>query len=368
MKAVEIRDKIYVLPRNARHLLVIENKKIREIDFNEDITQPGAFWNYCYNGKYIFLCPFRYPYLVRFDIETEQISYLTGINLFNVRNVNGEWLMGGVALYENELVFASPVDSRIVFVDVDTLQARTLNTNSKCSAGAYAVIPDGDYLWLLPMKGRAITYWNPKTGNLTEYDDVPPGFKSVRWPDEIECSETPFGNIVFSQESGRENVIISPGWGNMYLSLDRTTGKMEEWKIPIACAKRGRNGYFVSTYMGCFADTFALQGKAHHMMWVDPERKLYDVNIDTKEYQEIHIEMDYEELAGHEAGFAEESEWVQYCLNESAFNSLKDLIDNKITGSRFDKERQIRAFSKINANTDGTCGRNVYNFVKGKIL
>lgn len=368
MKAVEIRDKIYVLPGNARHLLIIENKKIRKIDFNEDITQTRAFWNYCYNGKYIFLCPFLYPYLVRFDIETEQVSYLTGVNLFNVRNVNGEWLMGGVALYENELVFASPVDSEFVFVNMETLQVRTINSNSKRSFGTYVVVPDGDYLWLLPMKGRAIAYWNPKTGNLTEYDDVPPDFKSVRWPDEIECNERPFSNIVFSQEGGKENIIISPGGGNMYLSLDKATGKMEEWKIPIACAKRGKNGYFVSAYMGCFVDTFALQGKAHHIMWVDPERKLYDVNIDTKEYQDIHIEMDYEELIEHEAGFAEESEWVQYCLNESTFNSLKDLIDNKITGSQFDKERQIRAFAKINANTDGTCGRNVYNFVKGKIL
>lgn len=368
MKAVEIGGNIYVLPGNARHLLVIKNKKVRKIEFKEDISRAGAFWNYYYNEKYIFLFPFQYPCLVRFDIETEQIAYVTGINLFNVRNVNGEWLMGGAVPYGNELVFASPTDRQFVFIDMDTLQVRTLNCNSDRSVGTYIIVPDGDCLWLLPMKGKVILCWNPKTGDTTEYSDVPYDFKSVRWPDEIECDERPFGNITISRESGQENIIISPGWGNMYLSLDRKTGKMEEWKIPIACAKRGKNGYFASFYMGGFIDMFAMQGQAHHLMWVDPERKLYDVNIDTKEYREISIVMDYDELAAYQSGFAEESEWMQYCLNESAFNSLKDLIDNKITGSQFDRERQIKAFSKINANMDGTCGKNVYSFVKGKIL
>ena len=69
----------------------------------------------------------------------------------------------------------------------------------------------------------------------------------------------------------------------------------------------------------------------------------------------------------HEPGFMEESEWMQYCLTENAFHSLKDLLDNKIVGSSFDKERQLQAFAKINANTDGTCGKNIYKFVKEKV-
>ena len=63
----------------------------------------------------------------------------------------------------------------------------------------------------------------------------------------------------------------------------------------------------------------------------------------------------------------EESEWMQYCLIENAFNSLKNLLDGDITGNLFDKERQLKAYARINANTDGTCGRDVYEFVKGNI-
>lgn len=217
------------------------------------------------------------------------------------------------------------------------------------------------------MRGTTVTCWNPETGDVAAYSGVPQDFRSVRWPEEIECDEKPFGNISFSYEGGKETIVLSPSWGNMYLSLDRDSGTMEEWKIPIASAKRGKNGYFVSTYMGCFADMYAAQGKAHHLMWNDPDRKLYDVNIDTKEYKEISIEMDYDDLRAHMPGFAEVSEWMQYCLNESAFQTLRDFIGNRITGNQFDRERQAEIFGKINANTDGTCGRTVYHTVKKRL-
>ena len=69
----------------------------------------------------------------------------------------------------------------------------------------------------------------------------------------------------------------------------------------------------------------------------------------------------------HEPGFMEESEWRQYCLNENVFNSLKNLLDNHIIGNPFSRKRQLEAFQKVNANTDGTCGRNIHTYIKEKI-
>ena len=63
----------------------------------------------------------------------------------------------------------------------------------------------------------------------------------------------------------------------------------------------------------------------------------------------------------------EESEWMQYCINEDSFNSLKDFLYDRITGNQFDRERQIKAFSKINADMDGTCGQKIHQFICGKI-
>ena len=59
----------------------------------------------------------------------------------------------------------------------------------------------------------------------------------------------------------------------------------------------------------------------------------------------------------------EDSEWLQYCLNENSFNSLDDFLDGDVTGNPFDKERQIKAFLRINASTDGRCGEKIHQRV-----
>lgn len=367
MKAVELKGKIYVLPANAQHLLIIKDKKIRKVVFKGPIAQGGAFYSYWYNEKYIFLFPYQYPYLIRFNLDTEEIRYVEGIRKFYIRDVDGEQRAGGIGLYENELVFASPVDNQFMFMDVETFKTRSLSSNSQHNLGTQGMILESDNLWLLPLNGKMLTCWNPKTGDVREYSDVPPTFRSIQWPHGYECKERPFGNIAFSKEGEKENIIISPCWGNMYLSLDRGTGRMEEWNPPLSFQNRGKNGYFAAGGMGDFVITYPQLGKADCRIWYAPERKLYDINIDTKEYEEVEIDFDYDELKEREPGFMEESEWLQYCLNENAFNSLKDLLDGNITGNQFDRERQLKAFSKINADTEGTCGEKVYRFVREKI-
>ena len=153
----------------------------------------------------------------------------------------------------------------------------------------------------------------------------------------------------------------------MYLSLDKETGKMEKWELPIPVAEICKNEYFAAFSKGGFMIPLLQRGKPECQIWCEPERRLFDINIDTKEYKEVYIEFDYDDLKKHEPGFVAESEWGQYCLMENAFNSLKDLLDGAVTGNQFDRKKQMEAFAKINADTDGTCGRNVYEIVKGNI-
>lgn len=366
-RAMEIRGKIYVLPCYAQNMLIIEDKKIRKIEFQKLVVQGVAFLNGWHDDKYLFLYPNQYRFLIRYHLDTGEIDYIDNIQPFYVRMVENEWQTGGIGLYENELMFASPEDSQVLFMNIDTLETRICSSNAKSNLGTQGFVPDGEALWLMPMKGMTITHWNPKTGEVREYSGVPEQFKVRRWPLEYECEEHPFGSIAFFQDGDRKMTIISPNWGNMYLSLDRETGKMKEWRLPMGSVNRGKNGYFPTGGMGGFAITQQQLGKADCRIWYAPERKLFNINVFTKEYKEVEIEFDYNDLLEHEPGFMEESEWLQYCLNENAFNSLKDLLDDKITGKRFDKERQLKAFSNINANTDGTCGRTVYEFVKGKV-
>lgn len=371
MRAKEIRGKIYVLPCNAQDMLIIENKKIRKIEFRKFAVQGTAFYSCWYDDdfRYLFLIPNRYPMLIRYHLITEKIDYIDGIQPFFVRLVEKEWQIGGFGFYGNELMFASPEDDQILFMDIETLEKRSGNVNSKNKLGIQNIVRYGkdDELWLMPMKGMTITRWNPKTGDVREYSNVPKQFKVMRWPFEYECDEHPFGSITFFEEDGKKIEIISPRWGNMYLLFDSETGEMEEWKMPIGTKNRGKNGYFPTNSIGGFVFARSQIGRADCRIWYAPERKLYDINVFSRKYKEVEVEFDYNDLLVHEPGFSEESEWMQYCLNENALNSLKGLLDNQIIGKQFDRKRQLKAFSNINTNTDGTCGKNVYEFVKEKI-
>lgn len=373
LRAMELKGKLYVAPRHAQNILCIENGRIRKIVLNNYNVPGAAFWS-CWcddDQKYMFLFPDRYPYLVRYCLDTGKIDYIDGIQSFYIRMVDGEWEIGGTTFYEKELWFASPEDNRILCLDIDTLEARIIDIpyeNYRGTQSFFRKLPDGEDFWLLPRKGLTIIRWNPKTGAVREYNSVPEQFRVTRWPFEYEADEHPFSGITLFEEGDRKAMIITPNWGNMYLLLDEESGKTEEWKLPMGSSNRGKNEYFQTNGMGGFIITRDQIGKADCRIWYAPERKLYDFNVFTKEYSEVEIEFDYEDLLAHEAGFSEDSEWMRYCACENAFNSLKDLLDDDITGKPFDRERQLRAFSQVNADTNGTCGKRIYDFVKEKMV
>ena len=98
------------------------------------------------------------------------------------------------------------------------------------------------------------------------------------------------------------------------------------------------------------------------------DRKLYYINFETEEYEEVPVEFDRNELKTNELGFWEDSEWLQYACDENADNALSDFLDGNITGNAFDRERQIQAYSKIVANNDGTCGEKTHQFICGQAI
>lgn len=190
----------------------------------------------------------------------------------------------------------------------------------------------------------------------------------MKWPYECETDEYVFGGITVFRERNRktekELIIIIPNRGNMFLKLDKDTGNMVEWKLPMGTKTRGKNGYYVTSGIGGFVIPLQQFYNPNCRVWYAPERKLYDINVFTKEYKEVEVEFDYEDLITYEPGFMEESEWMQYSLSENVFNSLKDFLDGNITGNQYDREKQLEAFSKINANIDGTCGKTIYEYIK----
>ena len=358
-QVITIGEKHYVCPANARDIVVICNGKIeKRIELDQCIEQAGAFCGAIDWKKYLFLIPNNYPFIVRYDTESGEISYFgQHLDVF-IKYVDGEKRIGGIWAQKGYLYLASPADNQMLVMNVETGEERVLALDVSHSCGCMAIIPDGLYLWLLPYDGYVITRWNTVTGKINEYSEHPDKLICNHIMHGFRCSQTPFSTMAISGDY----VYFSPQWANIYVKLNKKTGEMSEWEPPMEMPKEWRNGYYSSWGKSYFAHPAGGYDDEYHLFSMY-DRKLYRINLKTEEYKEVLVEFDWNELKNNELGFWEDSEWLQYACDESAVNSLFDFLDGNITGNAFDKERQIQAYSKIAANNDGTCGCKTHQFI-----
>lgn len=360
-QVITIGERHYVCPANARDILVIHNGEIeKKIVLEQCIEQAGAFCGAISCGKYLFLIPCNYPVIVRYDTEKDEVQYIwEHIEVFN-RVVEGERRLGGFCVQDGYLYLASPADNQVLMIHAETGREGIVTVPAKHLKGSMTMVSDGRDLWLLPFSGYVVTRWNPETGEACEYTDYPKQITCTYIPHGFECEERAFSALAFCGDS----VYIAPNWANMYVRLNKKTGKMEEWKPPFEMPDKPQNGYFMSWGRTYFLS--AQEKGAYHFFSV-MDRRLYHINLETGEYYEIPVEFDVDELRQNEPGFKENSEWLQYACDENTFNTLTDFLDGNITGGVFDKEKQIRAFSQIAANNDGTCGEKTHQFICQRI-
>ena len=363
IRAIEIDGTVYVCPGGAEDIAVVrEGKVVRKIQLKHRNEKMACFYNAWQAGNYLFLIPYQYPAIVRYDIRRDKVDYLEGYNPFFVQNVQGEWRFGGNCIWKDFLLIGSPTENRILAINVKTLKPQMLTVESKSRCGCYGMMPDGDEIWILPVTGRTIVRWNPKTGAVREYSDMPEGLYCVNRGLEFLCDNYPFSYGAFIGKK----LILPPNWGNKFVSIDKETGAIEEWKPPFAVALEEKNCYFPIGGIGYFAYPTDTLGKGTYRYFDAVERRLYDINMETREYQEIEIVFDRAELEAHEPGFWETSEWLVYSCSENALNSLPDFLDGKIVGGAFSRDRQLAAYRKMIANNDGSCGEKVHRAMMGK--
>lgn len=360
---LELNGKVYVCPANAQDILIIGDHKIkRRIPLEHELDRAGAFCGPAHIGDYLFLLPNQYPAIVRFDLRTEKVDYIRGLNEHFVQEVNGELRVGGFAGWGKYLLLASPTSQRVIALHTETLATTELMAGSPDNTcGCLGFIRDGDDYWMLPYTGRIITRWNPSTGEAREY---------TAWPEDFVCHHVPYGHICGDRpfNSGLcddEYLFLVPWWGNKFLRLHKGTGVMEEWQTPFSVTVEGRNGYFFAGAVGGFGYT---PDKKEILFWYAPERQWHHYDMATNSFSPMDVAFDKEELDRHADGFKEISPWLQYGCFENTFNSLLDFIEASITGAPHDRTRQIRAFEQVAANPDGTSGEKIYRFALEKLI
>lgn len=361
--AIMVGDKTYICPRNAQDIIVLqENKVVNRIPLERHIERPGAFTGSIRCGKYIFLIPLLYPALVRLDTSNGEVRYIyDNLDVF-IGMRNGETVVGGFCVQNGYLYLASPVDNRVLAIEAGSGREQLLTTGGENSCGCMALNSDGSNLWFLPFSGAVITCWNPESGEVREYTDFPDKMRCRHIPLGVECMERPFSRPAFCGDY----VYLAPYWANMYVKLNRITGEAIEWKPPFETPENIKNGYYSSWCKAWFLNPIGEDSKRYKLFSLF-DRRLYDVDLESDTYEEINIEFDIDELKAKEPGFERNSEWLQYCCEENAFNSLADFLDGKITGKAFDREKQINCFAEIAANNDGTCGEKLHEFIKDHV-
>lgn len=357
---ITIQGKHYVCPLSAQNILVIGEKGIeKKIELKRLIEQRWAFYGALSCEQYLFLLPNNYPEIVKYDTVTEEVTYITDFPDIFRAEVSGAKRLGGSCVKDGFLYMASPVDNRILVIQAENNAVQLLSLETSKHYGTSIIAVDGEDLWLLPYTGNVVTRWNPQTGELREYTDYPTGIQCKHPTQGYEFDDRPFS---FPALYG-EYVYFPPYFGNMYVKLNKQTGEMIEWKPPFEQPESVKNGYYVPGIKSYFWGHIGDIGSKIYRMFSAWDKKMYDVNLETEEYCEVEIVFDKKELKQNEAGFQENSEWLQYACEENAFNSLPDFLDGNITGNKFDKERQIKSFGTIAANHDGSCGEKIYHYM-----
>ncbi len=367
-QVINIHGKNYVCPFNAQDILIVDEHKVQKrIALKRCIEQNAAFYASARCGKYLFLIPNNYPAIVRYNTENGEIKYFENNKDIYVKQIQGKQYVGGHCVLNGYLFVASPSDNYILAIHAETGKEQVLITGASNKCGCMTLLTDGVDLWLLPYFGNVITRWNPETGGVWEYADYPDGFRCSYPLLKCECMERPFMRAVFSGNY----VYCSPWWANMYIKLDVKTGQMVEWEPPFEQPETWKNGYYHSGYnaggKGYFIRLIeGTMGKICRFFSVY-DKKVYDINFETHEFNEVELQFDINDLYENEPGFQKNSEWRQYDCQENAFNSLENFLDGNITGNQFDREEAIHAYRKIVENNDGTCGVKVYDFVRNRL-
>lgn len=354
-RAIEYEDKIYVCPQNAQDILVIsKDKSMKKIELNKYMEQQGAFGASWQIGKYLFILPNQYPSMVRFNMQTHEIHYMSGIREFYINQVAGERRIGGVCVREDKLLIGSADGKKLLSIEAASMAVKTVDIDF--AGGTLVLQPDADKVWLLPYEGTVIGCWNTKTEKLEQYDANVEGLECIQRPYGIKCRKKPFGNSIIIENC----LILAPHWSNKIVCVDKEDFSVKEWKVQECIWEESDSDYIQTWGNGYFLYSVG-DDKVRYCNHAS--RKMYDIDIKTGECMEVEIVFDTKELRMQEPGFAVKSQWMQYSCNENVYNSLKDFLDGSMAGAVYEQKKQVEEFSKINASIDGDCGKKVYRFL-----
>ncbi|MCI8292073.1 MAG: hypothetical protein HFH53_00860 [Hespellia sp.] len=165
-----LAKKIWVFDLESNQWLGIK----RAFVTNEEVFHGEIFRAIVYQER-LFLVGSNYPAIIRMDLNTYELEYLTEPYTFlrHLKIRNECYFRSDFCLNENRLLIASCVSNHVLSVNLDTFQFQWYEVGEKefCYSG---IAWDGENYWLSPRAGTPIIKWDGKDG--VEYISLPETF------------------------------------------------------------------------------------------------------------------------------------------------------------------------------------------------
>lgn len=368
-------DDVFIAPLRTENVIVLhKDGKKSYIRLLHCTDQPDKFFADVFYKKYIVLIPNEYPYFVRLNMETGQVTYSEDLReTYVCEDANGNRTYGGWCVFNSSLVIGSRENNNLLILDIETMHYKVVAVGENTSDGtagfahvsAIKKVPfsDSASLIILPYRGTKLRRYYPLTGEVREYNADCEGFYcSGQDKEDFHDNLIPFSSALIKNKT----LILAPYRGNMFIALDMVTGESHKWKFPLPLEWQPHNRYYTGGYKGKFVEY------NDKIYWVSAtQRRLYEIELtedDCKIIRKIDVEFDTNEVRDHANGFCENAPWwTEYSMHEDAVNSLSSFISGKTFGAPFDKRKELDSISRVAVNLDGTCGEKVCKFFKDKM-
>lgn len=344
---IKYKEKLIFIPMSSSDICVY-NIKTKEISTQE--IKQAKYCNFMrgitYNNK-LFMIPTAYDAIVEFDMEQEKVKYHSKCitKLKKITGYDGGYnFMYGAVEIENKLYLSSVQANYILEFSMDNGKYNIYEVGDK-GYTYWDMVFDGKYFWLNPFKGKDIVRWNKETNESKVYNSYPEDFNK-----DSEC----FLRFIDFDEK----IIAVPKTSNMFISIDKKSGKLEQIDLNLP-EIINENIFWGSNYY--FAKK---EGKTKLYTMSAYDNKLRLIDVENNSCEVIHIDKIDDETIRNlmKQGFSKLGDNIPYAIRESNIFTL-DMFADYLQKNKHSAENQIREYSKVINNIDGTCGEKIFCFL-----
>ena len=346
-------NKIIVLPFNGNAVVEydIPGNTFTRTPFGDFTT--GKFLSSYVYGKTLYAIPRFYPALIKYDLETGEITEDRRLcSELDKNGIGGGYFIRGSAMDDHTLTLASCTSNIIVKYDLDSGQY-SLKRIGDPQNRYIDMLFDGNDYWLLDFS-KGILRWNEKTGQVVHINSFPDNFVPGGAYDFL-CS------IAFD-----DAVFVFPYHSNMILRLNTGTNETEEF---IDLNQRQRHAsfnyskpkYFHAERVGDYIYASSCY-----------ENCLQKINPKTGEIENIPLilsDEDYRQIIDKPLFVSScHSYSDSWQSNEKAMVGLPFFL-NRLAAENMEENgfHTDRRIARIFENADGSCGIRTHEYIKSAV-